>query len=89
MAGSIRHAQRLSMGAGAVLTLNEAAALLPVSDSDARGWLRRAGLVSFLSGRPVVVWAAVLAELRAGAEPGDSAPPPALVPFPRVNLDPL
>lgn len=89
MESSARHAARLSMGRGAVLTLNQAAAMLPVSDSTARRWLRRAGLVSHLDGRPVVVWAAVLAELRAGADPAALSAPATIAPLPRVTLDPL
>ena len=77
------------MGVGAVLTVNEAAALLPVADRAARGWLRREGLVSQLDGRPVVVWAAVLAALRRGADPQTPEPAAAPMRLPRVRLDPL
>ena len=51
---SKRHRDRLALGAGAVLTVSEASALLPVADCDARAWLRRLGLVRYLEGRQVV-----------------------------------
>ena len=89
MQSSARHSQRLSMGVGAVLTVNEAAALLPVADSDARLWLRRRGLVSSLDGRPVVVWAAVLAAIRSGDGPDEPPAARRSTPLPRVALDPL
>ncbi len=77
------------MGAGAVLTVNEAAALLPVSDPAARLWLRQRDLIRSLDGRPVVVWADVLDALRAGAEPAEAASPVRVVGLRRVRLDPL
>ena len=57
---------RLALGLGAVLSLSAAARLLPVSDADARSWLRARGLVSDLDGRAVVVWQRVCAALAAG-----------------------
>jgi hypothetical protein len=48
--------RRLLLGTGAVLSLNEAAALLPFSDAEARRWLRSRGLVRDLEGRSVVRW---------------------------------
>lgn len=79
------------MGAGAVLTVAEAAALLPIADAAARRWLRAEGLVSQLEGRAVVVWAAVLSALRAGAEPTatQARGSPRGAALPRVRLDPL
>lgn len=66
---SHRHRDRLAMGAGAVLTVAEAAALLPVADADARRWLHGAGLVRRLAGRAVVVWADVHDALRSSDGP--------------------
>ena len=49
------HDDRLALGLGTVLSLSAAARLLPVSNADARRWLRSRGLGSDLDGRPVVV----------------------------------
>lgn len=78
-----RHADRLAVSAGAVLTEAEAVALLPVRDSDARAWLRSQGLVRQLAGRPVVRWADVLDALAGDRRPEPRPPAPAL---PRVRL---
>lgn len=72
-----RHRARLQMGAGAVLTVGEAAALLPVADGEARAWLRDRGLVRSLLGRDVVRWIDVLDALRAGDAPATEGPVPA------------
>ena len=77
------------MGAGAVLTVNEAVGLLPVSDREARLWLAGRGLIRDLAGRPVVVWRDVLAALSEGEDPEGSTSPPFLPPLPRVSLKPL
>ena len=84
---SKRHEQRLSMGAGAVLTVNEAAHLLPVADAVARAWLRREGLIATLEEKPVVCWADVLDALRPGKHPDD--PPLRKRKLPRVELKPI
>jgi len=76
------------MGAGAVLTVNEAVGLLPVSDREARLWLNGRGLVRQLAGRPVVRWADVLAALAAGDDPEGSSSPPVYADLPRVSLKP-
>lgn len=83
-----RHRERLRLGVGAVLTVNEAAALLPIGDRDARAWLRDRGLVRSLTGRDVVRWIDVLDELRAGDVPATEAPRVAsrTGPLPRVRL---
>lgn len=84
---SARHAERLSMGAGALLTLQQACALLPVGDAAGRRWLRDHGLIRHIDGRPVVAWADVLAEVKAGSDP--ASPPVALprpLPFGRLSL---
>ena len=57
---STRHQERLSMGVGALLTLAEAAALIPIADMEARAWLKAQGLVQQLKGRHVVTWRSVL-----------------------------
>lgn len=84
-----RAAARLTMGPGAVLSVSEAAAMLPVKDSEARAWLRSRGLVRDLEGRAVVCWRDVLAELGAGDGPVVVDATPAVVRLPRVRLDPL
>ena len=90
MAGSARHADRLRLGVGAVLTVAEAAALLPVADRDARSFLRRKGLVRDLDGRAVVRWLDVLDALAADAGPASPAPSlPAGPPLRRARLDPI
>ena len=83
-----RHQERLSMGAGAVLSLGEAAGLLPVADREAREWLRENGLVSYIKGRPVVAWSAVIEALRNPEvpAPGASKPKPRTGSLPRVRL---
>lgn len=83
-----RHRDRLRMGPGAVLTVNEAAALLPIADRDARAWLHHRGLVRSLAGRDVVLWIDVLDELRAGEVPATEAPRVVsrTGPLPRVRL---
>lgn len=89
MARSDRAAARLTMGSGAVLSLSEAAAMLPVADRDARAWLRARCLLRDLDGREVVVWEDVLGALRAGEGPSVMDATPTLVRVPRVRLDPL
>jgi hypothetical protein len=84
---SKRHQDRLSMGPGAILTVNEAAHLLPVADAAARAWLRREGLIVTLDDKPVVCWADVLAELSAGKNPDD--PPTRKRRLPRITLKPI
>ena len=63
MASSQRHRERLTIGSGAILTAEETAQLLPLADKAARDWLRDQGLVRYMAGRPVVVWADVQATL--------------------------
>lgn len=75
------------MGSGAVLTVAEAAALLPVADADARRWLHGAGLVRRLAGRPVVVWADVHDALRRGDSPQEPATTRAPLNLRRVKLN--
>jgi len=89
MARNSRSSDRLAMGPGAVLTVNEAAGLLPVSDREARLWLAGRGLIRDLAGRPVVVWRDVLAALSEGEDPEGSTSPPLFLPLPRVSLKPL
>ena len=84
---SKRHQDRLAMGPGAVLTVNEAAHLLPLADAKARAWLRREGLVVSLDEREVVCWADVLDALRTDRGPDD--PPPRKRRLPRVPLKPI
>lgn len=61
-----RTADRLQLGAAALLSVADAVALLPWRDSAAREWLEARGLVvrrPDLPG-PVVVWGDVVDELR-------------------------
>ncbi len=80
---------RLALGVGAVLTLSQAARLLPVSSADARRWLRGRGLVSDLDGREVVLWLNVCRALAAGDDPDDDGNAPPAAPLPRVKLAPI
>jgi len=78
--------RRLLLGPGAVLSLNEAAALLPFSDAKARRWLRSRGLVRDLEGRSVVRWLDVLFHPELGG-PLDAPPPaPPRARLPRTPL---
>jgi hypothetical protein len=70
------------MGSGAILSLGEACELLPVADREARRWLQEQGLVSYIAGRPVVVWTAVQEALRR-----PDTPQPGSKPRPRLKLD--
>lgn len=56
--------RRLALGPAALMSLSEAAKLIPMSDSEARAWLRDEGLVRDLRGRSVVIWGDVLDQLR-------------------------
>jgi len=60
---------RLALGAAAVVSVTEAARLLPGREADCRKWLRTEGLVRFVMGRPVVVWGDVLEALRLSNKP--------------------
>jgi len=51
---------RLLQGEGAVFSLRRAAELLPGDRHHMSQWLRQCGLVSYINGRPVVVWRSVL-----------------------------
>ncbi len=57
---SDRHRDRLSLGSGAILSLNVAADMLPWRDDEARVWLVEQGLVREVCGRRVVVWGQVV-----------------------------
>jgi len=76
-----RNRARLVVSPGAILSLSQAAKLLPIAERDARRWLRSRGLVRDLAGRPVVVWQQVMDAL---LHPAD--PPPRAVALPRVKL---
>ncbi len=80
---SARHRERLTLGTAAVLTVAEAAALLPVCDAEARRWLRARGLVRSLVGRDVVIWGDIPDALREDAS-APATPPPA--PIGRLKL---
>ena len=84
-ATSGRHQDRLALGDAAILPIAQAVALMPMSDHDARRWLRGRGLVLDLDGRSVVVWADVLDALR-GRE-RDPQPSPRVAGLVRANLD--
>jgi len=85
---SQRHYDRLSMGQGAVLSVTEAAALLPIADSRARDWLRKEGLVVSLEGKKVVCWADVMDTIRAGRGPEEKSSTRRRR-LPRVPLKPI
>lgn len=69
-------ALRAALGPAAVLTVRDAARLLPVREADARAWLRDAGCVRMLLGVEVVTWADVLRALPPTAGSGEEAVPP-------------
>ena len=68
--------QRLAMGRGALLSLPQAAALLPLKDSEGRRWLREQGLVGDLEGREVVDWGRALDAPYQDRDKAASLPPP-------------
>lgn len=53
------------VSADALLTVSQAARLLPMHDAEARAWLRREGLIRSWEGREVVRWGDVLDALPA------------------------
>ena len=55
--------RRLYLGHAAILTLAEAARLVPCRDADVRRVLREAGAVGTFDGSPVVVWIDALARV--------------------------
>jgi hypothetical protein len=65
---SARDQDRLQLGGGAILSLDRAAQLLPISDQEARAWPRERGLVRVLLGRQVVIWGRVVEEIDRGGE---------------------
>lgn len=66
------------MGAAAVLSVTDAAELLPARTEAARTWLRERGLIRTIPGiGEVVVWADVLAALQNAAEARLIEDPPA------------
>jgi len=73
--------QRLVVSASAVVSVGQAARLLPIAERDGRRWLRTRGLVRDLDGRSVVVWGDVVREL---GRPADE--PPATRALPREKL---
>jgi hypothetical protein len=78
--------QRLHLGAAAVLSVTQAASLLPWRDKEARAWLHDRGLVRAVPGRrPVVIWSEVLDELRA-TEDEKAQPRRVAVALPRAGL---
>ncbi len=56
---------RLRQGEAAVLSVTEAARLIPGREADVRKWLRAQGLVRYLMGKPVVIWGDILDTLKA------------------------
>lgn len=83
---------RAALGTAAVLSLRDAARLLPVRESEARQWLRDSGCVRVFLGAEIVVWGDVLRALPPTAAAGSadatlrSRPPP---PVRRVPLPPV
>lgn len=79
------------MGLGAILSLDEAAELLPIADADARRWLVDAGCVRDLNGRKTVSWLRVVEAwdtlpLHSTKAPRPGLRVPAAEPLPRVAL---
>ena len=77
-------ARRLALGTGAVVSLAEAAALVPLADAEARRWLQAQGLVRELEGRRVVRWLDVLWHPALGGPPADGEAPDASGPRVRI-----
>jgi hypothetical protein len=76
---------RLHLGAAAVLSVTQAASLLPWRDKEARAWLHDRGLVRAVPGRrPVVIWSEVLDELKNAKE--EVQPRRVAVALPRAGL---
>lgn len=70
MSAVTRSAERLQLGAAAVLSPSRAAELLPVREADGIRWLRERELVRRVPGLgEVVVWGEVLDLIRGGAGP--------------------
>lgn len=86
--GGRRFRNRLTLGVGAIVTLSEACALLPVCDREARAWLRSRGLVRDLEGRVVVRWLDVLDALDV-LDPSGASPAPLPPRLPREKLTPI
>ena len=61
--------KRLLLGADALLSIEAAAELLPVRDSDARALIERSGIVRRLAGRRVCRWRDCLALAELEQEP--------------------
>ena len=72
MSSSEVHQDRLSLGAGAVFTLREAARLLGWTGAEA--WIRRQGIVRRVDGRERVVWGDVLDAVRHERAMADNRP---------------
>ncbi len=70
-----RSTRREAMGAAAVLTVQQAAELLPCADGEARRWIEAHGLVRNVAGRPCVVWGMLLDVIAAEGDPEKKAPP--------------
>jgi hypothetical protein len=68
--------KRLALGRAAVLSVTEAASLLPLREADAIRWLRERRLVRTFPGttREVVRWGDVYEAIAAGDEPQVSRP---------------
>lgn len=71
-------AARRQLGAAAILSVAEAARLLPIRESDAAMWLVTNKLIRDLDGRRVVLWADVVARIR--GDEGQPSPPRARLP---------
>ena len=55
---------RLALGPAALLSLSDAAGLMPMGDAAAKRWMQEQGIVRDLAGRRVVIWGDVLDRLR-------------------------
>lgn len=67
--------ERLTLGEAAVISVEQAARLLPISDGEAREWLATEHLIHLIRGRRVVIWGEVVAAIRGGANPTAPKPP--------------
>jgi hypothetical protein len=78
--------RRLTLGVAAVISVAEAAALLPFADAEARRWLQAQGLVRELAGRRVVRWLDVVFHPDLGGVPTEAGAMPPPPPAPRARL---
>jgi len=66
--------RRLGLGGAALLSVEEAAELLPIRDGEARKLIEEAGIIRRLAGRRVVQWAEVIQALAVPEAPQPTEP---------------